>query len=242
MKIDLPLLPSPRSWRFFALLLAGISFVALFSLSLLAGDKPSNSLSPDKGKLRILINGTQAGEEEFEISRSGSGWTVRGSSQLATQQGSMRISGNLSLRPDGSPLHYDWTTQGPKKASSTIDFNGTSATAELHVEGMRPYSQTFTFSSPRIVVLDNNLYHQYDVLAHLYDWQKKGIQTFAVLVPQELTPGTITLDSVGKQDFNGKSCEELVAKTEDLELDVYVDGPRLMGIVVPSSGVQILRE
>lgn len=242
MKMNLRPPRSRHSSRLLALPLAAISFLALSSFPLSAGDKPANTLSPDKGKLRILVNGTQAGEEEFEISRSGNGWTVRGSSQLATQQGAMRITGNLSLRPDGTPLHYEWTTQGPKKASSTIDFNGTAATAELHVEGMRPYSQTFTFSSPRIVVLDNNLYHQYDVLAHLYDWQKKGVQTFSVLVPQELTPGTITLDSVGKQDFNGKSCEELVAKTEDLELDVYLDGPRLMGIVVPSSGVQILRE
>jgi hypothetical protein len=57
-----------------------------------------------------------------------------------------------------------------------------------------------------------------------------------------MTPGTITVVSVGKQDFNGKSCEQLAVKTEDLELDVYIDGPHLMGIVVPASGAQIVRE
>jgi len=238
--------PSPWHWRSFGYgfwpFLAAVLIFSLFSLSLIAGSKAAANLAPDKGKLRILVNGAQAGEEEYDIAPGGSGWVARGNSELQTPQGTMRVSGTLSLRDDGTPIRYEWSTQGVKKASSTIDFNGASATAELHLEGMRPYTQQFTFNSPHIVVLDNNLYHQYGVLARLYDWEKKGPQTFSVLVPQELTPGTITVDSVGKQDFNGKNCEELVVKTEDLELNVYVDGPRLIGIVVPSSSVQILRE
>jgi hypothetical protein len=228
-------------------LVFAFSLAVLFSVSLLpwssfAGGNPDSVLASDKGKLRILVNGAQVGEEEFSISEEGGGWVARGSSELQTQQGPVHITGSLSLHPDGTPAHYEWSTQGPKKASSTVEFNGSSATAELHLEGMRPYTQQFTFNSPHIVVLDNNLYHQYGVLARLYDWSKGGSQTFSVLVPQEMTPGTITVVSVGKQDFNGKNCEQLVVKTEDLELDVYVDGPRLMGIVVPSSGAQIVRE
>lgn len=216
--------------------------ISLFSWSSFAGSHSDVGLASDKGKLRILVNGAQAGEEEFSISEEGGGWVAHGSSELQTQQGAVRVSGTLSLHQDGTPAHYEWSTQGAKKASSTVEFNGSSATAELHLEGMRPYTQQFTFNSPHIVVLDNNLYHQYGVLARLYDWSKKGSQTFSVLVPQEMTPGTITVVSVGKQDFNGKSCEQLVVKTEDLELDVYVDGPHLIGIVVPASGAQIVRE
>lgn len=222
--------------------LAACLAVSLFLLSLPAGGKPDSGLAPDRGKLRILVNGAQAGEEEFSISEEAAGWVAHGSSELQTQQGAVHVTGTLSLHADGTPARYEWSTQGPKKASSTVEFNGASATAELHLEGMRPYTQQFTFNSPHIVVLDNNLYHQYGVLAHLYDWSKKGSQTFSVLVPQEMTPGSITVDSVGKQDFNGKNCEELVVKTEDLELDVYVDGPHLIGIVVPASGAQIVRE
>lgn len=216
--------------------------ISLFPWSSFAGSHSDSGLASDKGKLRILVNGAQAGEEDFSISEEGGGWVAHGSSELQTPQGAVHVTGTLSLHQDGTPARYEWSTQGPKKASSTVEFNGASATAELHLEGMRPYTQQFTFNSPHIVVLDNNLYHQYGVLARLYDWSKKGSQTFSVLVPQEMTPGTITVVSVGKQDFNGKNCEQLVVKTEDLELDVYVDGPRLMGIVVPASGAQIVRE
>lgn len=232
--------PDPKILRGF--LLALLLITPLLSPSMFAGSGSNSTLAPDKGKLRILVNGVQAGEEEFSISNESVGWIAHGSSELQTQQGAVHVTGTLSLHQDGTPARYEWTTQGSKKASSTVEFNGASATAELHLEGMRPYTQQFTFNSPHIIVLDNNLYHQYGVLARLYDWSKQGSQTFSVLVPQEMTPGTITVVSVGKQDFNGKNCDQLVVKTEDLELDVYVDGPRLMGIVVPSSGAQIMRE
>ncbi|HUO35462.1 MAG TPA: hypothetical protein VMU43_10765 [Candidatus Acidoferrum sp.] len=228
--------------RFLAPFVAAFCLSSLVSLTSLGREKSENGLASDKGKLRILVNGMQAGEEEYDISQGGGGWVAHGSSQLQTAQGTEKVSGTLSLRDDGTPIHYEWNTQGAKRASSTVDFNGTSVTAELHLEGMRPYTQQFTFNSPRILVLDNNLYHQYDIVARLYNWEKKGPQTFSVLVPQEMTPGSITVDSVGKQDFNGKNCDELVVKTEDLMVNVYVDGPRLIGIVVPASAVEILRE
>lgn len=199
-------------------------------------------LSSDHGKFRIMINGQEVGKEEFEIGGGGGGWIAHGSSEIQTPQGITKVSGTLQLRDDATPTHYEWSTSGTKKASATIDFNGPSATVVLHLEGARPYTQSFTFGSPRVVVLDNNLYYQYAILARLYDWNKKGTQTFSVLVPQEMTPGTVTVDSVGKQDVDGKKLEELVVKTEDIELDLYVDGPRLMRIVVPSANAEIDRE
>lgn len=199
-------------------------------------------LSSDHGKFRIMINGQEVGKEEFEIGGGGGGWIAHGSSEIQTPQGITKVSGTLQLRDDATPTHYEWSTSGTKKASATIDFNGPSATVVLHLEGARPYTQSFTFGSPRVVVLDNNLYYQYAILARLYDWNKKGTQTFSVLVPQEMTPGTVTVDSVGKQDVDGKKLEELVVKSEDIELDLYVDGPRLMRIVVPSANAEIDRE
>ncbi len=123
-----------------------------------------------------------------------------------------------------------------------IVFNGVVASIELHVEGARPYTQQFTFSSPHIVVLDNNLYHQYAILFRLYDWDKKGVQSFSVLVPQEITPGSITVESVGKQDVGGASLEELRVKTEDNEIDAFFDGPKLMRLLAPSANAEIIRE
>jgi len=161
----------------------------------------------DKGKFRIMVNGQQVGKEEFEIGPSGSDWVAHGTSEIQAPKGSFHVTGTLNLMPDGTPARYEWSTDGPKKASSVIVFNGVVANVELRVEGARPYTQQFTFSSPRIVVLDNNLYHQYAILFRLYDWDKKGVQSFSVLVPQEITPGSITVESVGQQDVGGASLE-----------------------------------
>jgi len=197
---------------------------------------------PDKGNFRIFANGQLMGKEEFEINADGGNWVARGSSEIQSPEGATRVSGTLALRSDGNPTHYQWAIEGKKKASAVIDFNSLTATIELRLEGAKPYTQQFTFSQAPIAVLDNNLYHQYAILAHLYDRGKKGSQTFSVLVPQELTPGTITVDSLGLVDVGGKKLEELTAKTEDLEVDLYLDSGRLVRLAAPSTHAEIVRE
>jgi hypothetical protein len=203
---------------------------------------PASIFSPEKGKFRILVNGQEVGSENFEISRSGDNWIARGDTDIKSAGNEMQVSGTLKLHSDGTPVHYQWSTKGAKKASSTISFSGPTATIELRLAGAKPYTQQFTFKSPQIVVLDNNLYDHYAVLARLYDWNKKGTQTFSVLVPQELTPGTVTVQSLGSQEIDGKKLEELRVNTEDLEVDLYLDGRRLVRLVAPSNNAEIVRE
>jgi hypothetical protein len=204
--------------------------------------KNSPALTADKGTFRILVGGQPAGKEDFEISPGGAGWIVRGNSEVTTADGATKVSGTLELHADGTPARYEWSTEGAKKASAAILFTGSTATIELHLGDARPFSQQFTFDSPKVVVLDNNLYHQYIVLAHLYDYDKGGPQTFSVLVPQELTPGTVTVESMGTQDVDGKKLEELSVKTEDLEINLLLDGQRLMRIQAPASNAEIVRQ
>jgi len=199
--------------------------------------------SPDKGKFKILVNGQPAGTEEFSLSANGGNWIARGNAEIQTPQGAAHVTGNLELRPDGAPVRYEWNMQGAKKAASTIVFNGATANVELRMEGARPYTQQFTFNSDHVVVLDNNMYDQYAILARLYDWDKKGAQTFSVIVPQEMTPGSVTVESLGKQDTgNGAKLEQLRVKTEDIEINLFLDGQRVVRIVSPSANAEIIRE
>jgi hypothetical protein len=207
-----------------------------------APDKKATGLAPDKGKFKILVNGQPAGKEEFEISSSGGNWLAHGNSEIQTPQGATKITGSLTTRADGTPEHYDWSTQGAKKASAAIAFNADVATAELHMDGARPYTQQFTFNSPNVVILDDNMYHQYQILANLYDMDKKGAQTFAVLVPQELTPGNVTVEWLGKQDVDNKKMEAMRVRTEDNEIDLYLDGSKLMRLVAPAANAEVIRD
>ncbi len=101
----------------------------------------------------------------------------------------------------------------------------------------------FKFASPRVAVLDNNLYYQYDVLAHLYDWKAGGKQTFPVLIPQDMVPGSISVESTGPQQVEGATYESLRVNSTDLEILLYVDANhRMVRLDVPSSKVTIKRE
>ena len=241
----------PESFNLFGLgaalasVLAGILVLgsplrAPFSVAAAANKLPP--LVADKGKFKIMVNGQAVGKEEFEIAPAGADWTAHAISELQTPQGVTKVNGTLTVHPDGTPVHYDWSTQGLKKASSTIAFSGTGASVELHIEGARPFAQDFTFNTPLVSVLDNNLYHQYELLARLYDREAKGSQTFSVLVPQEMTPGSVTVDSLGKQDAGGKQLEELRVRTEDYEIDLYLDGQKLMRLVAPAANAEIVRD
>jgi hypothetical protein len=200
----------------------------------------------DKGKFKILLDGKSMGHEDFEIAPSGGGWVAKGTTRLSPEgssSASATVTGTLTLQPDGAPISYEWTSQADKTNGGHILFANGVAKMTLQLQGARPFEQDLTFNSPHIIVLDNNLYYQYAVLAHVYDWSRRGTQTFSVLIPQELTPGTIAVDWVGAVSAEDKSYEGLKVVTSDLEVILYLDSNhRLMRLEVPSSKAAIVRE
>ena len=222
------------------------SFLAFGLLAHAAQKKgPAGSVfSPDKGKLNILLDGKSVGREEFEITSSGGGWIAKGTTTINPPQGaSSTVAGTLTLQPDGAPISYEWTSQAEKTNGAHILFANGVAKITLQMQGAHAFEQDLSFGSPFIVVLDNNLYHQYAVLARVYDWSRRGTQSYSVLIPQELTPGTVTVDWVGAISADGKTYEGLKVNTSDLEIILYLDtNHRLMRLEVPSAKVVVVRE
>jgi hypothetical protein len=219
-----------------------------FHLPLFArSSQPAGSasvFSADKGKLRITISGQQVGSEDFEISPSGDAWIQRSSMSARAPGGpEIKAMGQLKLSPNGAPIHYDWSAEAQKKATGSVDFTGSKAKCLADLGAASPLRKDFTFPSPLIAVLDNNLYFQYGVLARLYDWKAGGKQTFPVLIPQDMVPGSISVESLGPQEAGNGKYEALRVSSPDLEIMVYVDANhRLMRLEVPSSNVVIERE
>lgn len=206
-------------------------------------DPASAALQPDKGKFSLLLDGKSIGREEFEIAPSGGGWLARGTTTVQTEKGDAKVTGNLTLQSDGAPVSYDWTAQTEKSSGAHILFANGIAKITLEMQGARPYEQDLTFGSPLIAILDNNLYHQYAVLARLYDWSKGGAQQLPVLIPQELTPGTITLEATGSASSQGKTYEGLRVTSSDLEILLLLDSKhKLMRLEVPSAKVSVVRD
>src|SRR5271166_6032596 len=124
----------------------------LFLLSVSAADKkaaPGSVFSPDKGKFNILLEGKSIGHEEFEIQPSGTGWLAKGSTSLQTPDGkSAKVTGNLTLQPNGAPISYEWTSQTDKTNSAQVVFVNGVAKTTLQMQGAHSFQQENSFGSP----------------------------------------------------------------------------------------------
>jgi len=227
-----------------AFLFAGVAG-ATFSLAAQKKNAATSGLlAQDKGTFTIKLAGQTVGHEEFEIAPSGAGWLAKGIADIKPPEGAAsKVTGVLTLQPDGAPITYQWSAQADKTNGAHVVFANGVATLTLEMQGARPFDQIFTFGTPLVAVLDNNLYHQYGVLARLYDWSKGGEQEFPVLIPQELTPGSVKVFSTGTATANGQTYAGLKVKTSDLEILLLLDSAhRLMRLEVPEAKVSVIRD
>jgi len=224
----------------------GVLTACVVVLSSLAAQSQKKAVlfAPDKGKFTIQLDGQTVGHEEFEISPSSGSWAAQGTTDLKVPDSpATRVTGTLTLQPDGAPISYEWSSQAEKTNGARILFANGVAKITLQMQGARPFEQNLTFNTPLIAVLDNNLYYQYGVLARVYDWSKRGAQNLPVLIPQELTPGSVTVDSTGAVTANGKSYDGLRVTTSDLEVLLFLDSNhRLMRLEVPAAKVSVARD
>jgi hypothetical protein len=200
-------------------------------------------VSADRGKFKIFSDGQPVGTEEFSVAPSGADWISRGSLEIKMPgAGTAQVSGELRLAADGRPLGYKWTSAGEKKILGSIVFEGAKAEMEIRENNGEPFTQLFDFDSPQVVVLDNNFYHHYGLFARLYDWNAKGVQTFSVVIPQDLAAGKVTLEWAGPRDLDGIKSELLRVRSSDLEIELYVADGKLVRMIVPESKAEIRRE
>jgi hypothetical protein len=212
----------------------------------LAHPRPAanSALTADKGKFRILQQGNEVGTEEFDLQPSGNAWVMNDATVIRVPgSAETRTAGQLRISADGSPQHYTWNSQGDKKASGTVEFDNGTAKTSINISGAKgPAQQDFKFNSPRLVVLDNNLYEQYAVLGGMYDWNAKGTQSFPVFIPQDATPGSIDVESLGTKNVEGAGLQVLRVHSADLEIQLFFDAKlRLVRLEVPTAQVVVVR-
>src|SRR5580704_18335693 len=117
-----------RAWPRFSLSLS-VALILACTVATIA-DQKKNSAAPgaslfaqDKGKLTIKLDGQNVGHEEFEITPSGGSWLAKGNADIKPSNGpASRVSGSLTLQPDGAPISYEWTSQAEKTNSAHLLF------------------------------------------------------------------------------------------------------------------------
>lgn len=204
----------------------------------------AQSLAPDHGRFRILLHGRTVGTENFVVTHQNDLWRVHSTIEVRAPGAPVeRDTADLDLAADGSPLHYNWQGEAQQTRSIQVDFRKGAAQLALRRPGAVPALEAFSFPQDHLVVLDNNIYVHYEVLARLYNWATGGTQKFSVLIPQDVTPGTVTVESLGKRSIDGASLDLLTVKAPDLEVDLYLDAThRLIRMEVPASAAEVVRE
>ena len=228
---------APRTLAALSTLLAGAALTA-------APAAAQPALSPDHGRLVILLHGSAVGTDDFSISRQADGWSAQGRIVLNLPgQNPERDSADLTLASDGSPLRYHWQEHSGRERAIDVEVHGHAAEVALHQPGAAPAVEAFSFPQGHVVLLYNNVYEDYVILARLYDWKARGPQKFSVLIPQDQTPGTITVQALGPHPIDGAVLDLLQVKSPGLEVELYVDtSHRLIRLRVPGSGAEAVRE
>jgi len=99
-----------RTMKYRKIVTAVLTILACTALTLAAQKSSPGIFAQDKGKLTIKLDGQTVGREDFEIAPSGAGWRAKGTADIKPSEGpASKISGTLTLQPDGAPISYEWT-------------------------------------------------------------------------------------------------------------------------------------
>jgi len=198
-----------------------------------------------KGRLRILRQGQLIGSERYEVVTTATEVQTRGELELTVEHTTVRQSASLLLSADLAPRHYELKVEQPEATWRRINFSGTSATARYPLGEGKEDEQVFEFGAGRVAIL--GLYHDFALLARLYDLSKGGAQSIRVFVPWSLQPGEalVELKGVEKQSVGGReqSVRQFLITTEDSQVLLWVtEGGQFVRLLAPLEGVEVLPE
>lgn len=220
-------------------------FAVAASLAALVAGALSAADRPEKGRLRILHQGRQIGSERYEVVTTVTEVQTRSELELTVDNTTVRQSSSLLLNPDLTPRRYELKVEQPEASWRRIDFSGTAATAHYPLGEGKEDEQVFEFGTSRVAIL--GLYHDFALLAQLYDSAKGGVQSIRVFVPWSLQPGEALLELKGveKKTIGGReqSVRQFLITTEDSQVLLWVtEGGQFVKLMAPLEGVEVIPE
>ena len=224
-----------------ALLLA-----AIFLAAAAASPAQSSEIAKvsETGVFAILSAQRRVGTEKFRIAFNSSGAEVTGELDLDAPS---KVSETCSLKLDSNlrPVSYERVQKSPKKGSIAAEFGPQqSRLVSKTAEGT---GEELFYFHEQLVVLDTNFFHHYAILLRQYKAEQGGVQQFNVFVPQEATPGTISLELKGQENQTvGKTARELnhfQAVTDQVQIDIWAapDG-QIYRIAIPQANLEVVRQ
>lgn len=161
---------------------------------LVAQDSPRTSTLTqvdDEGIFEVSLAGRAVGSETFKIHTAAGKIEAEAEIQLRVEQHGktvdVRSSSHMILDPQLRPLTYTWSQQGARSSGLEADFRAKLTRVRYLTVSGAADDRGFELP-PDVVILDDNVFHHYQLIAARYEAMGSGKQTFHVFVPQEALP------------------------------------------------------
>jgi hypothetical protein len=218
----------------------------------LMGQAPSAAPADlnDHGTFEIFATGKSIGTETFEIRVRSSQIEAQGNVHLQVEQNGKKIevrtSSNLTLDLQMIPLSYSWNQKGTQSSQLSIDFHAQPVRARFKTVNGQDEWRDLNLD-PDVVVLDDNVVHHYQLAIARYDPAKGGTQAFRAFIPQEATPGVITLNFVGAEsatvEGDKRTLRRFLLTTELAQISLWADDQGHLQLVsAPDAQFQAMRK
>jgi len=225
-------------------------------LTVVGQNKKSGSAAPllysgnESGTFRIYFGGAEIGQEKFQIIESGSSVKASAETRLTIEREKEKVS--FLIRPVlefsrfFEPVSYEIGQEsGPNKTKARITFKGAKSDA-IYESGKETDARQIDLQKD-VLVLDDNVFHQYIILAKRYDFAKGGIQEFSAFVPQQFIAGGVSISDKGIEAVQvlnqNLKLQHLLVDTGELQISLWLDDRHnLRKLAVPKSGVEVIRE
>lgn len=204
----------------------------------------------ETGTFRIYFSGGEIGQEKFRISESGQSVRASAETRLTIERDKEKVSflihPVLEFNRFFEPVSYEIVQEsGPNKTKARVTFRG-AMTEAAYENGSETDLRQIDLQKD-VLVLDDNVFHQYIILAKRYDFVKGGIQEFSAFVPQQFISGAVSVSDKGMEAIQVLSqnlkLQHLLVDTGELQISLWLDDRHVLKkLAVPKSGVEVVRE
>lgn len=214
----------------------------------IAGSPPASL--DDRGVFVVSIAGRNIGTETFEIRSSRDQVVADAEIQLRVEQDgktyAFKTFPKLVLNSQLQPQTYSWSQKGAQSSSLEVDFRSSPVkTQYLTVAGEKD-NRDFELLKD-VAVIDNNVFHHFQLIVDRYRMTKGGKQTFPAFVPQDAAPGQLTIEDAGMEQTqirgHKENLDHLVVTTELAQIDLWVDDQQhLQRVSIPAAKLEAIRK
>ena len=231
-----------------------LSFLVMSS-ALWASDQKSASIV-DSGQLSVVVNGQKVATENFTMQQSSDGSSV--TSRLNFDNGTTKAQqeSDLELTPEGGIRKYTWEEKQPGKAKLTAEPQDKTFLVVHMKEGEAAAAKDSTHPVDVSVtnIVDDNFYSHVQVLLWRYlalsckttQQCRFDEQKVPVFVPHQESAQTFTISFEGTDTLRLKNGKAEVGKyrvqTEGGEMHVWMQGMKLVKLLMPSAAIEVTRE